>query len=420
MNSGYPINVEPTVDELLNKRDLKRAEVLIARYLRADLSLQEQAKLLIKRARARLLSARIDDAFEDLDHARTLLPDEFENPRNQELLADCHFARFELASVGFTDRNDTTYALAIYEHILEDFPQYGNRGWIYYQRGRVLLTETRTQEAVDSFETALLSPSTVPELTSYCYERLGFIAFYERREFEQALRFLSKANATYPPTDDRLWLVHVHTLNSRVLRETRDYSAAVDAANAAISIAQSAEAKAGLADALLNAAETLVTIDGRERDVIAHLQQYIQISKHPLGIDVTWSRIHEMLGDAYLETSQLQNAVAAYQASLQFNPYTPWELSLHYRIARTLYQLGDYEKSVQAIAKMLQAAEIEGQAVGDYRVYNILGNSYFALHSYPEAIQAYESALEMAPSNAESLDKIRQYYQFAQDLSRSV
>ncbi|MEO8398052.1 MAG: tetratricopeptide repeat protein [Chloroflexota bacterium] len=380
----------------------------------------ERAKLLISRARARLLSARVDDALEDLNHARDLLLDEFETPLTLELLADCHFARFELASVGFTDRNDTSQALTAYERILESFPQYSNRGWIYYQRGRVLLTENRTEDAVDCFQAALLAPSTVPALTSYCYERLGFVAFYERREFDHALSFLSKAVATYPTADDRLWLVHVHTLRSRVFREMHDYNAAVDAATTAMNVALNAEGKAGLADALLSAAETLALVDGRERDVIAHLQQYMQISKRPLGIDVTWSRIHEMLGDACLETNQLQNAVAAYQAALQFNPYTPWELSLHYRIARTLYQLGDYEKSVQAIRKMLQAAEADSQAIGDYRVYNILGNSYFALRSYPEAIHAYESALQMAPANADSLDKIRQYYQFAQDLSRPV
>ena len=412
--------MEHNLDELLNKRDVKRAEVLIARSLRAELSAPERARLLIARSRARLLSARVDDALEDLDRARELLLDEFETPLTLELLGDCHFARFELASVGFADRNDTAQALTAYARILENFPQYSNRGWIYYQRGRVLLTENRTDDALDCFQNTLLTPSTLPALTAYCYERLGFVAFYERREFEQALSFLSKAIATYPPSDDRPWLVHVHTLRSRIFREMHDYDAAVNEANTAISVAVSAEGKAGLSDALLNAAETLMLVEGHERDVIAHLQQYTQISKRPLGIDVTWSRIHEMLGDAYFKTNGFQNAVAAYQAALQFNPYTPWELSLHYRIARTLYQLGDYEKSVQAIKIMLQAADNDGQAIADYRVYNILGNSYFALRSYPEAIRAYENALQIAPANADSLDKIRQYYQFAQDLSRPV
>ena len=410
----------PTVDELLSKRDIKRAEVLIARYLRTELSAQERATLLIARARARLLGARVDDALEDLDHARALIPDDFESPLTFELLGDCHLARFELASVGFADRTDTSQALQSYQTILVEFSQYANRGWIHYQRGRVLLTENRIDDAVECFQEALLAPSTVAALTAYCYERLGFVAFYERREPDHALSFLDKAVATYPTSEDRRWLVHVHTLRSRVLREMHHYDAAVEAANDAIKLAVSAEGKPGLPDALLIAAETLSLIAGHEREVIAHLQQYIQISKKPLGIDVTWSRVHEMLGDAYYQGSQLQHAVVAYQMALQVNPYTPWELSLHYRIARTLYQLGDYNKSVQAIQIMLQAAQADGQGVGDYRVYNILGNSYFALGSYAEAVAAYETALQIAPSNADSLDKIRQYYQFAQELSRPV
>lgn len=409
-----------SVDELLSKRDVKRAEVTIARLLRADdLSVPEHAHLMFARARARLYSARADDALEDLSRARALLPDEFETPQTLELLGDCHFARFELANIGFADRADTTQALAAYERALEEFPQYVNRGWLHYQRGRLLLTENRVLEAVDCFHQALLSPSTVPAQTAYCYERLGFVAFYEQRDFQHALSFLDKAVATYPTAEDRQWLVHVHTLRSRILREFRDYAGAIDAANTAIRVASGADGKAGLPDALLCAAETLALVEGREREVIAHLQQYTQITKKPLGIDVTWSRVHEMLGDAYFKSNQLGNSVAAYQAALQFNPYTPWELSLHYRIARTLYQQGDYAKSVRAIQQMLKAADADGQAVGDYRVYNILGNSYFALKSYPDAIRAYQTALDIAPSNADGLDRIRQYFQFAQDLSRA-
>ncbi len=408
------------VDELLNRRDVKRAEVLIARLMRAELSASERAHLLIVRARARLLSARIDDALDDLIHAQMLLPDEFISPLTLELLGDCHFARFERASVGFADRSDTAQAIAAYDHLLVDFPQYGNRGWIHYQRGRILLTDNRIADAVECFGQALLAPSIVSALTAYCYERLGFVAFYERREFDQALSFLDKAAATYPNQEDRLWLVHVHTLCSRVYREMRAFDSAVEAANAAVAVASSADGKAGLSDALLTAAETLALLEGREKEVIARLQQYVSISKQPLGIDVTWSRIHEMLGDAYFKANQWQTSVAAYEAALQFNPYTPWELSLHYRIARGLYSLGDYERSVQAVQKMLKAAEADGEAISDYKVYNILGNSLFALKRYDEAVHAYESALQIAPANSESLDKLRQYYQFAQDLSKPV
>ncbi len=405
-----------TVDELLHRHDVKRAEVLIARLLRSEISIPERAELLVARAHARLLTARAQDALDDLEQVRTLYPDALTAPTALELLGDCYFARFELASVGFADRNDTAQALAAYDRILSEFPAYPNRGWIIYQRGRVLLTENRRDEASACFEQALNEPSQLTVLAAYCHERLGFIAFYEHRDPDAALQHLDAAIITYPAEEDNSWLVHVHTLRSRVLRETQQYEAAVEAANNAIVLAKD---KAVLSDALLNAAETLALMDGREREVIAHLQQFTQIGKKPLGIDVTWSRIQEMLGDALYKTGQLQAAVAAYEASFQFNPYTPWELSLHYRIARTLYQLNDYTKCVQAVQKMLRTAEADEQAIGDYRVYAILGNANFALEHYLDAVAAYELALEIAPAGAD-IEKIKQYYQFAQALSPPV
>ena len=407
------------IDNLLLKKDIKKAEVMIARQLRSDLSLQGRARMLILRARARLFGARADDALDDLNKARSLIPEQFETPANLELLGDTHFARFELASVGFADRHDTAAALDAYEMILKSYPTYDNLGWIYYQKGRLLLTENRIDEAVACFQQALLTPSTAPALTAYCYERLGFVAFYEQRDSKQALAFLNKAVATYPIRENRVWLVQVHTLRSRVLREMHDYEAALEAATTAINVASAAgiEGKPGRADALLTSAETLSHFEGRERDVIAHVQQFTQISKRPLGIDVTWSRAHEMLGDAYFRIEQYQSAVSAYRAALQFNPYHPWEMSLHYRIARSCYQSSDYEKAVQAIERLLQAAKADDQAVQDYRVFNILGNAYFALGNYREAHAAYTKTLELAPPSADNLDKIKQYYAFAKDLS---
>ncbi len=409
-----------TIDDLLLRRDIKKAEVLIARLLRSEQSLQGRARMLILRARARLFSARIDDALEDLQKARSLAPDQFETPQNLELLADTHFARFELASVGFADRADTAHALTCYHKILAEHPAYENAGWVHYQKARVLLTDSRTADAVNCLQQALLTPSTIPPLTAYCYERLGFVSFYEERDPKGALSFLNKAVATYPNIEPRIWLVQVHTLRSRILREIHDYDSAFDAASTAISVATSAgvEGRTGLADALLTAAETLSHMGGREREIISYVQQFTQISKRPLGIDVTWSRAHEMLGDACFKTGQYSPSITAYQNALQFNPYHPWELSLHYRIARSHYQLGDYDKAINAINRLLQAAKTDDQAIYDYKIYYVQGNAYFALGQYAKARDAYANALELAPPSAEHLEKLTQYYQHTQELSQ--
>lgn len=406
------------IDELLAKRDVKKVEVAIAKFLRSNPAAQERGNALLQRARARLLGARPADAIDDLLTARSLIPEIFKTPEVLELSGDCYFARFELASVGFADRADTQQAQNDYFQIVEHCPGYENLGWVYYQLGRIALSNGSIETADEHFRQAIFSPSRVRALTAYCYERLGFVAFYEQRSLNDALALLNKAVDTYPVNESRTWLVQVHILRSRVLREMRRFEQALLAAETALDVAASEgmENRMGLAEALLTTGELMTGFDGRDRDVVNALQQFLQISKRPLGVDVTWSRVHEMLGDAYFKLGQYELASDSYQAALQFNPYHPWEVSLHYRIARSCYQQRNYEATIRALNRMMDAAQEEGENIHDYRVYDILGNAHFALRRYPEAITAYQTALQMAPANAENLDKIRTYYQYAQKL----
>jgi tetratricopeptide (TPR) repeat protein len=407
-----------SIRESLDKHDVKKAEVSIAKLLRLNLEPKQRAEVLVERARARLLNARPEDALADLQEVRILNPDET-SPLTLELLGDCYFARFEIATVGFADRGDTTQAEAFYRELIARSPDYENLGWVYYQLGRVLATRMSVNEANTCFQLALLCSSHISALTAFCYERLGFVAFYELRDLAKALTFLNKASDTYPNKESRAWLVQVHLLRSRVLREMRNFDLAFKAADAAITIAldSGAESKMGLSEALLTAGELVSEIGDHEKDVIRYLQQFLQVTKRPLGVDVTWARVYEMLGDAYLRLGQYDAAVAAYQSVLQYNPDYPWEVSLYYRMARGFYQQQAFDKAVEAIQRMLRAAEAEGQAINDYRVFDVLGNAQFALRHYDKAVEAYLEALRIAPSNAEELDKIRKYCQFAQELS---
>jgi tetratricopeptide (TPR) repeat protein len=142
----------------------------------------------------------------------------------------------------------------------------------------------------------------------------------------------------------------------------------------------------------------------------------MQYSKKPLGVDVTWSRVHELLGDAYFQLGQFMMAADAYEAALQHNPYHPWEISLHYRIAQSYYQQNDYAQAIAAVNRLIAAATAEDEQVADYRVHEILGNAQFALGQYADAVISYQRALDLAPAKAEGVDKIRQYFQFAQEL----
>lgn len=415
-----------SIDVLLTQRNIKKAEVIIAKLLRTEQSEQQQARLLIRRARARLLNGRPEGAIHDLREVELLAPSEIKQPESQELLADCYFARFELSSVGFTDRNDALHAQEIYQSIRDACPDYLNLGWILYQLGRVYLTDNRIADAdritdaVACFQQALLAPSNVAALTAYCYERLGFVAFYEERDLNRSLGFLNKAVDTYPMTDNHAWLVQVYLLRSRVLCEMNQRDVALLSVRKAVKLAShgGSEMRPVLAETLFASAEVLTGVHGYEHEVIRNLEQFRMISRRPVGLDVTWARLHEMLGDAYLDSGLYAEAVSAYLAVLQFNPHYPWEVSIYYRIGRAYYFSGNYERAIDAVQHALKAAD-GNEGLIDYHLYDMFGSAKFALGRYDEAAAAYEAALKMTHANSpgSSMDKIRQYYEMSLSLA---
>lgn len=405
------------IRELLDSGDLKRAEVQLAKLMRGDLDPATQVQVHVLRARARLLGARPEDALDDLETASGLSDHPAHAVQIAVLSADAWFARFELASVGFADRAHALRAYEMYSAIVSDYPNDEHLGWVYYQMGRICLTDGRTDEAIECFRSALMSPSPLPALTAFCFERLGFTHYYELRNPRRARDFLEKAIFTYPASADPVWLARVHTLRSRILRELGDVRAALAAAEQAIAIAhESDESRLALADAFLTAGEMTAQIGGRDRDVVTYLQQFFQTARKPLGIDVTWSRAYEMLGNAHFNLGQHAAAGAAYEHALQHNPYHPWEIGLHYQIARSYYQAEAYDKAIGAVDTLLQAAQKEHQTISDYRIFDILGSAHFALKHYRAAAEAYDAALKLAPSSAPDLDKIKRYHQFALEL----
>lgn len=405
-----------TLDLMFAKEEIKKAEILIAKLMRIDLLPSERSRLLIYRARTRLLSARPEDALDDLSTVASLNPLAYEAAPTLELKADCYLARFELASVGFADRNDIKSAEEIYHKILEQFPNYENTGWIYYQLGRVFIAANNIQAAIECFQQSLLHPSHVVSLTAYCYERLGFIAYYEERNSQKAIAFLNRAIDTFTSQSNHNWLIQVHILRGRVFHSLGDDENAQQVIQNALQLSSSTEKKQAYAEALLAAGEIFSEIEGRDREVIQYLQQFTQSAKRPLGIDVTWSRVHEMMGNAYFNVGQFNNALIGYQAALQFNPDHPWSLSLYYRIAQCYYHQRSYQNVLETIQQMQSVAKAEGEEINDYRVYDVLGNALFALKRYDQAVEAYQTALGIAPANAESLQKIQSYYDLAKEL----
>lgn len=396
------------IEKLIDSRDIKKAEAEIAKLFRAHPEGKLQAELLQQRARLRLIAARVEDALNDLAELRKLAPDAFDKPVLMSLLADCHLARFEGETLGFAKKEDLRKAQELYQTIIDSHAEYENLGWVYYQHGRALLMEDRASAAESSFLKALFAPSKNNVLTAYCYERLAFIAFYESRQPRLALTYLDKAIDTYPNSESQLWLVQVYLLQSRVLKD-RQLNEAILSAKKALKLAE--DNRPLLADAAFALAELLSRSSGHALEIIEHLQSFMQLSKNPIGVDVTWSRAYEMLADAYFETQQYEAAVMAYHNALDCNPYHPWEESLHYRVAVSYYQQKDYAAVIEGINRLLA----EGKALEDYRVYNLLGNSHFGLRQFPEAVANYEKSLALAPAGTD-VQTMQHYYELCQQI----
>ena len=62
-------NLWQDVVQAISDKDLKRAEVAVARLLKNDLSEADRARTLIYRARVRLLGLRPDEAMDDIREA---------------------------------------------------------------------------------------------------------------------------------------------------------------------------------------------------------------------------------------------------------------------------------------------------------------------------------------------------------------
>lgn len=411
-----------TIDSFLDVGDLKRAEVQIARLLRSTVEPDERVPLLIRRARGRLMAEKPDDALEDLLTCRTLQPDLDASAEVLELMGDVYFARFELAPVGFADRSDAEQAQDCYNTLIQQASAYENLGWVLYQKGRILLSQNAIEAARHVFEQALAKPARVASLAALCYERLGFIELFENRNPDSALDYFSKAVEVYPAGENAGWLVQLHILRSRALREQKFFPEALAAARQALSTIDTAapDYRRALPEAHLAVGEALAQIAGREEEAVDHLVQFLQISKRPLGVDLTWSRVHEIIGELSFRMGRYQLAVESYGTALEFNPYHPLEFTIFYQIARCYYRLQAYDKVIETVERIQRAAAVEAEPLQDYRIFNILGNAYFALGQYKQAADAYRQALLLVPPGAEQLEQIKSYLTYAEDLGMQL
>lgn len=378
------------LEKLVNNRDFKRAEVLIAKRLRTVGTSDEKRQTLVYRAKLRLLIGRPNEALADLREANSDTV-QTSSPEYLELLADAYFQQYELATVGFSEKNDLKLAQEAYTTIIQKYPEYSNRGWIHYQLGRLLLISALPVEAELHFRNALFEPSYLTTLTAFCYERLAYVSLHDLRTPRQALIYIDKAIATYPGKEPCQWLVQSLLLKSKIYQSI-DLSQSLISAKEAHQIASkrgSGVAKSIIAETVLTVADVASGSRGLEHDVIEHAQHFLQLSRTPVGIDVTWARVHEMLGDSFLAQQRYKQAITAYQQMLQFNPYHPWDNAVKIRIAYCHYYLKSYAQAVELTLQIVTDDDTTDYATA----YELLAYAYYGLDRLVEARHAWQQAV---------------------------
>lgn len=76
----------------------------------------------------------------------------------------------------------------------------------------------------------------------------------------------------------------------------------------------------------------------------------------------------------------------------------PESPELDYNIASSLYMQGKYEEAVDLFTKALNSTNINQEASSHYN----LGNTYFRMEDFQEAIKSYENALEINPDDLDA------------------
>jgi tetratricopeptide (TPR) repeat protein len=337
------------------------------------------------------------------------------------LLGDAYFARYKQAPIGHSQRMDADYALQNYHQCLTQYPDYEDIAWVYYKIGLVLTALNEQESACSYFRQSLNMPSSSTlSVKSFAYEKLAQYEFYIARDFKQAHQLLELAIAVYAPNADRTWFIHALLFKAKIFQVQHRSQEVFHTLETAIKQAKiHFQHDAGhLADIYFSAGEILVQADGYEAQSAQYMQLYLQLRTKPESIDVSWSRANEIIANALFFDGKHEQALKAYLATLQYNPYHPWQMTIHYQIARCHYQEGDYTQTVKTLLQLLDVAQRDNVTITDFRVYDMLGSAYFALGDFKAAAQSYREALKLTPPDPNLVDKIKLYWHYSQQLDQ--
>lgn len=325
------------------------------------------------------------EAWNDLGDAYYALErlDDASRAYRQAIELDDSFAMpwFNLGNV-YTNRQDYAEAAEAYRRAINRDRLYP---WTYNNLALALDRLGDSAEAITQYQQAI-ERHTVPTDAAISWNNLGDV-YQAQRQYEQAVQAYQRAIELDP-------------------RYARPWKSLADVYRAQ-----------GRTDGVIEAYQQAISLDPdyawpyhslglmykQQRaypQAVNYYRQAIQRHQNDRDRAVSWNG----LGNVYLAGGHYDQAVDAYQKAIQLNRDDAWP---YHNLAFVQKQLGHYQRSIGLYLQAIDRFDRDRPAAISW---NNLGNVYSLLKRHQEAIEAYQTAIDLHPDYALPWNSLGEIY----------
>ncbi|MBN1757396.1 MAG: tetratricopeptide repeat protein [Chitinispirillaceae bacterium] len=156
--------------------------------------------------------------------------------------------------------------------------------------------------------------------------------------------------------------------------------------------------------AVLRPLSFLAKKNGLTVEAVKYTQQYLTVNPND-------AEAHRDLGDLYYEQKNLDGALAEYRTALKLDPSIT---GFHKRYAEIVMAKGQQEEVIKALAGVIKSGS------ADVSTYMTLGLIYQKKKKYIDAVEAYQKALQLEPSNFDALVALGSCQAVTGDISNAI
>ena len=259
---------------------------------------------------------------------------------------------------------------------------------------------TNSQEAAPAMEEQTIAPATAVEInldtstttleTAEAYTVYTSTPIVDPSTLEdtQPIRTIRKESLQPPPGQE--------TLAENETRAEASAATATQAESPAPQAVQSQTNEAAYDEYLKDAAEPVSLLT----DHVEGLQTAVPLTKVSdsgdvrIAMDTQNTHVWNELGNVYLNSGSLEDAIAAYGRAIELDRQFAWPYS---NLALAYVQKGRFAEAILLYQRSIELFESDkDKAV----TWNRLGNVYRRMNDYANAIAAYQTADELDPDNA--------------------